>query len=40
MATGAEPWSPVKALLIAGIVAAVVGLKLLPSPDPDDDASA
>ena len=40
MATGAEPWSPVKALLITGIVAAVVGLTFLPSPDPDDDASA
>ena len=27
MVTGAEPWSPVKALLLAGIVACVVGLK-------------
>lgn len=27
MLTGAEPWSPVKALLLAGIVACVVGLK-------------
>ena len=27
MVTGAEPWSPVKALMLAGIVACVVGLK-------------
>jgi quaternary ammonium compound-resistance protein SugE len=31
MATGEEAFSPAKALLIAGIVAAVVGLKLVPS---------
>lgn len=44
MATGDEAFSPVKALLIAGIIGAVVGLKLLPSPDApapqtDDTAS-
>lgn len=31
MSTGDENFSPAKALLIAGIVAAVIGLKLLPS---------
>ncbi|MGO1165301.1 MAG: DMT family transporter [Janibacter sp.] len=33
MTTGAEPFSPIKAVLIAGIVCAVVGLKLVPSDD-------
>ncbi|TPW77389.1 DMT family transporter [Schumannella soli] len=32
LATGAEAFSPLKALFLAGIVLAVVGLKLLPSP--------
>lgn len=38
MATGAEEFAPLKALLIAGIIAAVVGLKLVPDDrtDPDD----
>ncbi|WP_068259086.1 DMT family transporter [Janibacter limosus] len=31
MATGDEPFSPTKALLLAGIIAAVIGLKLVPS---------
>lgn len=31
MATGNEAFAPVKALLIAGIICAVVGLKLVPS---------
>ncbi|WP_277452329.1 SMR family transporter [Janibacter sp. DB-40] len=31
MATGEEAFTPVRALLIAGIVAAVVGLRLAPS---------
>ncbi|KRE37687.1 ligand-binding protein SH3 [Janibacter sp. Soil728] len=34
MATGDEVFSPTKALLLAGIVAAVIGLKLVPSGDP------
>lgn len=29
--TGDEPFSPVRALLVAGIIAAVVGLKLVPA---------
>lgn len=33
MATGDEAFDPVKVLLIAGIVAAVVGLTLVPSDD-------
>lgn len=35
MATGDEAFSPAKALLVLGIVAAVVGLKLLPSGEVD-----
>ncbi len=35
MATGAEDVAPLKALLIAGIIVAVVGLKLVPS-SPED----
>lgn len=35
MATGEEAFSPVKALLIAGIIAAVVGLALLPARNQD-----
>jgi quaternary ammonium compound-resistance protein SugE len=35
LATGAEEFSPLKALFLAGIVLAVVGLKLLPSPPAD-----
>lgn len=31
MATGDESFSPIKALLIVGIIGAVVGLKLVPS---------
>ncbi|CAM4108317.1 DMT family transporter [Janibacter anophelis] len=31
MATGDETFSPAKALLLTGIVAAVIGLKVLPS---------
>ncbi|PSS45967.1 DMT family transporter [Arthrobacter woluwensis] len=34
MATGAESASPLKLLFIAGIIAAVGGLKLLPSSSP------
>lgn len=37
MATGAETFTPVKALLLVGIVGAVIGLKLLPSPSDTDD---
>ena len=36
MATGDEAFSPTKALLITGIVAAVIGLKLLPSGDTEE----
>lgn len=38
MATGDETFSPIKALLILGIIGAVVGLKLVPagSAEPDD----
>lgn len=32
VATGGEPFSPWKALFIAGIIGAVIGLKLVPSP--------
>lgn len=35
MVTGDEAFSPVKALLIAGIIGAVIGLKLVPSDAPD-----
>ncbi|MGO4454302.1 DMT family transporter [Arthrobacter sp. RAF14] len=35
MATGAESASPLKLLFIGGIIAAVGGLKLLPSSSPD-----
>lgn len=37
MATGDEAFSPVKALLIVGIVGAVVGLKLVPAASPDTE---
>lgn len=35
MATGTEAFSPVKALLIAGIIVAVTGLQILPGGDHD-----
>lgn len=35
MATGDEAFSPIKALLIAGIIGAVVGLKLVPADTSD-----
>lgn len=37
MVTGAETFTPLKALLLVGIVGAVIGLKLLPSPSDADD---
>lgn len=37
MVTGAETFTPLKALLLLGIVGAVIGLKLLPSPSDADD---
>ena len=37
MVTGAETFTPLKALLLVGIVGAVIGLKLLPSPSGADD---
>ena len=40
MVTCAETFTPVKALLLVGIVGAVIGLKLLPSPDDPDDTGA
>nr|WP_221935665.1 SMR family transporter [Janibacter cremeus] len=35
MTTGEETFAPVKAVLIAGIIVAVVGLKLVPTRDHD-----
>lgn len=35
MATGDEAFAPAKALLIAGIIAAVIGLKVVPSERPE-----
>lgn len=35
MATGVEPFSMIKLLCIAGIIVAVIGLKLVPSGAPD-----
>jgi quaternary ammonium compound-resistance protein SugE len=40
LATGDEPFSPWKVVFIGGIVAAVVGLKLVPSAKPADAAAA
>lgn len=37
MVTGAETFTPVKALQLVGIVGAVIGLQLLPSPSDADD---
>lgn len=37
MATGDEAFSPVKALLIVGIIGAVIGLKVVPAASPDTE---
>lgn len=40
MATGAEAFSPIKALLIIGIIGSVVGLKLVPAGSTAADPAA
>jgi quaternary ammonium compound-resistance protein SugE len=40
MATGTEPVSPAKLVFIAGIITAVVGLKLLPNRPAHEDRAA
>ena len=40
MVTGAEAVSPLKVLFLGGIIAAVIGLKLLPHPEPDSAPDA
>lgn len=39
MFTGAETASPLKIVFIGGIVAAVIGLKLVPQPSHDEESS-